>query len=141
MTTFHRGHPLTIARHEALSSPLPAEERDSPVDTRWLRSRGGLFAQAAQRPFELTFDLVWYAKRTGLPFHPHYVAQVYRGEPEQRLEVPLMVVNLARVRTREAADKVLAHESMHLRVPSYGHKREAFACAQEILNAVGSMAP
>ncbi|MBV9025223.1 MAG: hypothetical protein JO362_15850 [Streptomycetaceae bacterium] len=47
---------------------------------------------------------------------------------------------LAQVPTRGSADKVLAHETMHLRVPSYGHKREAFACAQVILDLVGSMA-
>jgi hypothetical protein len=137
--TYHRGHPVTVARHEALRSPLPAEQLLLPVDTTWLHSRAELFRQAAQRPFTLTVDVAEYSKVTGLPFHPHYVAQVYRGEAGHRLPVPLMVVNLDQVPTREAADKVLAHETMHLRVPSYGHKREAFACAQAILDLVGAM--
>ncbi|WP_432140039.1 hypothetical protein [Streptomyces sp. bgisy154] len=138
--TYHRGHPLTVARHEALVSRLPPGEAQLPVDTRWLRERAELFRQAAERPFALTFDTVWYAEATGLAFHPHYVAQVYRGEPGARLETPLMVMNLNMVPTREDADRALAHECMHLRVPSYGHKREAFACAQAILDRVGSLA-
>lgn len=138
--TYHRGHPLTVARHEALVSRLSPGEAQLPVDTRWLRGRAELFRQAAERPFALTFDTVWYAEATGLAFHPHYVAQVYRGEPGARLETPLMVMNLNMVPTREDADRALAHECMHLRVPSYGHKREAFACAQEILDRVGSLA-
>lgn len=137
--TYHRGHPLTVARHEALLSPLPAPESLLPVDTRWLRARADLFKEAAERPFTLTFDTAGYSEATGLPFHPHFVAQVFRGEPESRLDVPLMALNLARVTTRADADRALAHECMHLRVPSYGHKREAFACAQNILDRVGSL--
>ncbi|MEU9255755.1 hypothetical protein AB0D66_28390 [Streptomyces sp. NPDC048270] len=110
------------------------------MDTRWLRARAELFKEAAERPFALTFDTARYAEATGLPFHSHYVAQVFRGEPGSRLKVPLMALNLARVGTRADADRALAHECMHLRVPSYGHKLEAFACAQDILDRVGSLA-
>ncbi|MEU6405410.1 hypothetical protein [Streptomyces sp. NPDC046985] len=137
--TYHRGHPLTVARHEALLSPLPPGQAQLPVDTRWLRARAELFREAAERPFALTFDSTRYTETTGLHFHPHYVAQVYRGEEDARLETPLMVVNLARVPTRADADRVLAHECMHLRVPSYGHKKIAFAYAQEILDQVASL--
>jgi hypothetical protein len=137
--TFHRGHPLTVARHEALRSPLPQDELGTAVDPQWLRSRADLFMEAAERSFVLTLDLDHYASRTGLQFHTHYAAQVFRGKHTQRLEVPLMAVNLVHVRTREAADKVLAHECMHLRVPSYGHKTAAFACAQRLLDGVGSL--
>jgi lysine/ornithine N-monooxygenase len=139
VTTIHRGHPLTVARHEALRSPLPPAELGLPVTTQWLRARAELFARVAERHFRLTFDPAQYSKATGLLFAPHYVAQVYRGEPDQRWEVPLMVVNLARVLTREAADRVFAHETMHLRVPSYGHKRQAFAWAQQALDRVGAL--
>ena len=139
MTTFHRGHPLTVARHEALRSPLPKAELTMPVTTQWLRARAGMFAQVAQRPFDLTFDLARYSKVTGVSFRDHYVAQVFRGAAEQRWDMPLMAMNLARVPTREAADRALAHETMHLRVPSYGHKREAFAWAQQALDRVGPM--
>ncbi|MCX5216209.1 hypothetical protein OG689_44545 [Kitasatospora sp. NBC_00240] len=135
--TVHRGDPRTVARHEALRSPLPAEELLEPVTTKWLRNRAGLFMRAASRPFALTFDLARYSEASGLAFHEHYVAQVYRGDAGNRLDVPLMAVNLALVPTREAADKVLAHESMHLRWPSYGHKRQAFAGAQNLLDKVG----
>ncbi|MCG7524017.1 hypothetical protein MHW47_06115 [Streptomyces sp. OfavH-34-F] len=98
-----------------------------------------MFREAAERSFALTFDIARYAEATGLRFHPHYVAQVYRGEEGARLDTPLMVVNLAQVSTRADADRVLAHECMHLRVPSYGHKKSAFACAQEILDQVASL--
>jgi len=57
----------------------------------------------------------------------HGQKKSFRRETDNRLSMPLMVVNLAQVPTRGSADKVLAHETMHLRVPSYGHKREAGA--------------
>ncbi|MGW4894589.1 hypothetical protein ACWEQL_20285 [Kitasatospora sp. NPDC004240] len=137
--TYHRGHPVTVARHEALRSPLPDQEQLLPVDGEWLHARAVLFREAAERPFELTLDVAEYSRRTGLAFHAHYVAQVYRGDDGCRLATPLMILNLALVPTRRAADKALAHEAMHLRVPSYGHKREAFACAQAILDRVGAL--
>ncbi|NUU20931.1 MAG: hypothetical protein HOV68_05355 [Streptomycetaceae bacterium] len=141
MTTVHRGSPVTTARHEALRSPLPAEQLALPAPTTWLRERAGQFAAVAERPFHLLFDLAEYTRRTGLPFAAHYVAQVYRGEPDARLGVPLMVINLAHVPTREAADRVFAHELMHLRVPSYGHKKQAFAWAQRALDQLASQPP
>jgi len=135
-----RADPRTEARHAALRSPLPAQEAQLAVDTQWLRRRAQLFATAAERPFTLMFDLAKYSQITGIQFHDHYVAQVYRGEYGARLAVPLMAVNLRRVRTREDADRVLAHETMHLKVPSAGHKVAAFAAAQRLLDLVGALA-
>ncbi|WP_424892364.1 hypothetical protein [Streptomyces sp. XH2] len=138
--TVHRGHPLTDARHTALRSPLPEHERDLPVGMAWLRRRAKQFAHVAQRPFHLVVDLQAYASVTGMPFYPHYAAQVFRGPEGARLSTPLMAINLDLVTTREEADRALAHESMHLVVPSYGHKEKAFARAQLLLDQVGQLA-
>ncbi|MCX4792025.1 hypothetical protein OG369_43095 [Streptomyces sp. NBC_01221] len=138
--TVHRGHPVTDARHAALRSPLPENERGLPVDAAWLRRRARLFAAVSERPFHLVVDLQSYASVTGLTFYPHYAAQVYTGPKEARLTVPLMAVNLSMVTTREEADRALAHETMHLVVPSYGHKAAAFAKAQHLLDEVGQSA-
>lgn len=137
--TVHRGHPVTDARHAALRSPLPEHERDLPVDTAWLRRRAKQFAYVSQRPFHLVVDLQAYASVTGMPFYAHYAAQIYRGPENARLAVPLMAVNLALVTSREEADRALAHETMHLVVPSYGHKEAAFARAQLLLDDVGHL--
>ncbi|TGB15483.1 hypothetical protein [Streptomyces sp. MZ04] len=137
--TVHRGHPVTDARHSALRSPLAEHERDLPVDAAWLRRRAKQFAHVSQRPFHLVVDLQAYASVTGLPFYAHYAAQVYRGPESARLTVPLMAVNLSLVTTREEADRALAHETMHLVVPSYGHKEAAFARAQLLLDEVGQL--
>lgn len=135
--TLHKGHPLTMARHEALVSPLAEAECGQAVDPRWLRERAELFMEASQLPFTLTFDLARYSHVTGLKFHAHYAAQVFLGEYGRRLDIPLMAVNLAHVATKEAADRVFAHEVMHLRWPSYGHKQVAFDRAQNVLDTVG----
>ena len=137
--TLHKGHPLTRARHEALVSPLPVVECAEVADPRWLRTRAELFMEASQLPFTLTFDLARYSQVTGLNFHAHYAAQVFRGEHGRRLGIPLMAVNLAHVPTKEAADRVFAHEVMHLGWPSYGHKQVAFARAQNVLDTVGAL--
>ncbi|MFD7900504.1 hypothetical protein [Streptomyces sp. NPDC059743] len=138
--TVHRGHPLTNARHAALRCPLPEHERALPVDLAWLRRRAKMFAHVSQRPFHLVVDLKAYASVTGMDFYPHYAAQVYRGPETARLSVPLMAVNLALVASREEADRALAHETMHLVVPSYGHKQAAFERAQLLLDQVGQLA-
>lgn len=137
--TVHRGHPVTDARHAALRSPLPDHQRSLPVDTVWLRRRARQFARISQRPFHLVLDLQAYASVTGIPFYGHYAAQVYRGPEGARLATPLMAVNLALVTTREEADRALAHETMHLVVPSYGHKQAAFDRAQLLLDEIGEL--
>lgn len=137
--TVHRGHPVTDARHAALRSPLPPHERDLPVDMGWLRWRAKQFAYVSQRPFHLVVDLQAYASVTGMPFYAHYAAQVYLGPEDARLAVPLMAINLSLVKTREDADRALAHETMHLVVPSYGHKKTAFARAQQLMDLVGKL--
>lgn len=50
-----------------------------------------------------------------------------------------MAVNLQLVTTREEADRALANETMHLVVPSHGHKAVAFARAQLLLDKVGQL--
>ncbi|MEU0217927.1 hypothetical protein ABZ281_23705 [Streptomyces sp. NPDC006265] len=134
-----RAHPVTEQRHAELRSPLPEDERNLPVDVHWLRRRAKQFASVSQRDFHLVLDLAAYASISGMPFLSHYAAQVYRGPKSARLKVPLMAVNLQLVTTREEADRALAHETMHLVVPSYGHKAAAFARAQLLLDKVGQL--
>ncbi|MBT1186986.1 hypothetical protein HET69_24055 [Streptomyces sp. CJ_13] len=134
-----RAHPVTEQRHADLRSPLPEHERDLPVDLNWLRRRAKQFAYVSQREFHLVTDLSKYTSISGMPFLKHYAAQVYRGPKKARLRVPLMAINLGLVSTREQADRALAHETMHLVVPSYGHKAAAFARAQLLLDQVGQL--
>ncbi|MEU8591443.1 hypothetical protein AB0C59_31285 [Streptomyces sp. NPDC048664] len=134
-----RAHPVTEQRHADLRSPLPEHERDLPVDVSWLRRRAKLFATVSERNFHLVTDLAAYASISGMPYLSHYAAQVYLGPKTARLKVPLMAINLGLVTTREEADRALAHETMHLVVPSYGHKAAAFARAQLLLDQVGQL--
>ncbi|MER5549885.1 hypothetical protein ABT072_47730 [Streptomyces sp. NPDC002589] len=136
-----RAHPVTEKRHADLRSPLPEHERDLPVDVNWLRRRARQFAAVSQREFHVVTDLSKYSSISGMPFHSHYAAQVYLGPRTARLRVPLMAINLGLVTTREEADRALAHETMHLVVPSYGHKEAAFARAQLLLDKVGQHVP
>ncbi|MET9835097.1 hypothetical protein ABZ508_10445 [Streptomyces lavendulocolor] len=135
-----RAHPVTEQRHAALRSPLPEHERDLPVDVHWLRRRAKMFSAVSGREFHLVTDLAAYASVSGMPYLSHYAAQVYLGPKSARLKVPLMAMNLGLVTTREEADRALAHETMHLVVPSYGHKTAAFARAQLLLDKVGQLA-
>ncbi|MFE9121503.1 hypothetical protein [Streptomyces sp. NPDC007172] len=134
-----RAHPVTEQRHADLRSPLPEHERNLPVDMNWLRRRAKLFAAVSGRDFHLVTDLEAYASISGMPYLSHYAAQVYLGPKTARLRVPLMAINLALVTTREEADRALAHEAMHLVVPSYGHKAAAFSRAQLLLDEVGQL--
>ncbi|MFH9820806.1 hypothetical protein [Streptomyces sp. NPDC017230] len=134
-----RAHPVTEQRHADLRSPLLEHERDLPVDVNWLRRRAKLFATVSGRDFHLVTDLAAYASISGMPYLSHYAAQVYLGPKTARLRVPLMAINLELVTTREEADRALAHEAMHLVVPSYGHKAAAFARAQLLLDQVGQL--
>ncbi|MFE3559846.1 hypothetical protein ACFXKW_34065 [Streptomyces sp. NPDC059193] len=137
--TVHRGHPRTDARHAALRSPLPEQERELPVDQAWLRRRAKQFTLVSGQPFHLVVDLQAYASVTGMHFYPNYAAQIYTGPEHARLAVPLLAINLKMVTTREEADRALAHETMHLVVPSYGHKAAAFVRAQLLLDQVGQL--
>ncbi|KOV42355.1 hypothetical protein ACIPWL_10920 [Streptomyces sp. NPDC090023] len=134
-----RAHPVTEQRHADLRSPLPEHERGLPVDVHWLRRRAKLFAAVSERDFHLVTDLAAYASVSGMPYLAHYAAQVYTGPKAAPLKVPLMAINLQLVTTREEADRALAHETMHLVVPSYGHKAAAFARAQLLLDEVGQL--
>ncbi|MFD8732321.1 hypothetical protein [Streptomyces sp. NPDC059611] len=134
-----RAHPVTEQRHAALRSPLQTHELDTSVDVNWLRQRAKLFATVSGRDFHVVTDLAAYASISGMPYLSHYAAQVYLGPETARLRVPLMAINLKLVTTREEADRALAHETMHLVVPSYGHKAAAFARAQLLLDKVGQL--
>lgn len=135
--TYRRWHPVTIARHEALRSPLPRCEQLQAADAGWLPTRADLFRQAAGCPFDLTLNADDFSRRTGLAVHSNDVAHAYWGS---RVETPLLIVNLALATTRLQCDQALAHEVMHLLVPSYGHKQAAFARAQAVLDRVGELA-
>ncbi|OIV36993.1 hypothetical protein BIV57_13475 [Mangrovactinospora gilvigrisea] len=133
-----RGHPLTTARTRALRSPLSPSQARLPLGFPWLRQRVAHFVDVAERDCELMVDLQAYAAATGITFADNCAAQVYWGPVEQRRPVPLLAVNLALVPTCGEADQVLAHEFMHLRWPSYGHKAVAFQRAQGLLDRLAA---
>ncbi|MFE4516708.1 hypothetical protein ACFRMQ_21230 [Kitasatospora sp. NPDC056783] len=133
----HRGHPLTIARTEALVSPLAAPDAEQLPTTTWLRDRARLFSAAAKVKFHLITSAALYTRMTGEQLSSGDVGRAYSGPASARLPVPLVYLNLEVLGTRRAVDKALAHEVMHVGWPSYGHKAIAFERAQQVLNAVG----
>lgn len=51
---------------------------------------------------------------------------MFAGPADARDEHALIYLNLEHLAHRREADRVLAHEFMHLRWPSFGHKQIAF---------------
>ncbi len=132
-----RGSALTIARTQALRSPLPEYEGGLPADELWLRARAAQFARAAGLRFLLVLDAARYMRLTGQQIGAEVVGRAYRGPEGARLAVPLLYLQQASLATRAEADQVLAHEATHLKWPSYGHKVAAFDRAQWLLDQVG----
>ena len=133
----HRGHPLTIARTEALVSPLASAEAVQVPTAAWLRDRARLFSAAAEVKFHLITSAALYTRMTGEQLNDGDIGRAHLGPAEARLPVPLVYLNVGALETRRAADQALAHETMHVGWPSYGHKAIAFERAQQVLDTVG----
>lgn len=125
---------LTQRRHAALRSPLPDDLQRAVPTEAWLRRRCVQLLAAADVAAELVFDADEYEARTGRPADPWRAGEVFRG---RGMDVPLLYIRLALLPDNAEADRVITHEVMHLRWPSYGHKQAAFERAQQLLDAVG----
>lgn len=134
--TTRRGHALTVERTEALLHGLPTEIAALPADVDWLRWRAELFAKATGTRVRLVVTPVAYRALTGLAPAPGAVGHACLYAHGVRLVRPVVYLAPARLADRGAAEQVLAHEFMHVKWPSYGHKLAAFAAAQHLLDVV-----
>lgn len=131
---------VTQRRHAALTSRLRPAQATRPVTPRWLKHRFGQFVELAGVPADLTVDAEEYQARTGRPPDPDRAGEVFTGPASARWDRALVYLNPAHLPNREEADRVFAHEIMHLRWPSYGHKSVAFQRAQHLLDTVPPLA-
>lgn len=133
-----RAHAVTIERTQALRHNLSAEIAAMPVDVDWLRWRAGLFATAAEVPVRLVLTPLAYRALTGLTPTPGAAGHACLYAHGVKLARPVVYLAPSRLADRGAAEQVLAHEFMHVKCPSYGHKRAGFQVAQRLLDAVAA---
>jgi hypothetical protein len=134
--TARRGHPVTTARTSALVHHLPAAVAAGRVDAGWLALRARRFAAASGRPAVVCCDSAAFTAATGVQVDDGTVGMAYLGQPGNRLPVAMIYLNLGRLPDRGTAERVLAHEWMHVCRPALGHKAAAFQLAQQLLDAV-----
>jgi len=130
------GMTRTQARHNALRPALPAATAARPVTRQWLLARIQQYLELANVDAHPILDAEEYEQRTGRPPDPGRAGEIFRGPPADPVRPPLLYLNPTLLPTCAEADRLIAHEVMHLRWPSYGHKREAFARAQQLLDTV-----
>lgn len=135
-TPVRRAHALTIERTEALRHTLPAGIAALPADEEWLRWRATLFAKAAGTRVRLALTPLTYRALTGLSPAPGAAGHACLYAHGDRLARPVVYLNPARLADRGAAERVLAHEFMHVKCPSDGHKQSGFDVAQRLLDTV-----
>jgi len=123
-------------RHARLRAGLPAEQAMGPVTPAWLQHRVAYYLELADIDAELILDATDYVRRTGRPHDPRRAGEVYRWP--DRADRPLLFLDPYHLPSREEATRVIAHEVMHLRWPSYGHKQIAFHRAQQLLDAAAA---
>lgn len=133
-----RAHAVTIERTEALRHPLPAGIAALAADEAWLRWRAALFAKAAGVRVRLALTPLAYRALTGMTPAPGAAGHACHYAHGAKLERPVVYLDPARLADRGAAERVLAHEFMHVKCPSYGHKRAGFDVAQRLLDTVGA---
>ena len=136
-----RGSPITVARTRALVHHLSAATAAAPADLPWLRARVRLFAQVADRPVRLVVIAAAYQALTAAALHPLAAGHVCLRLGGTVLDRPVLYLNPDLIGNRGEAEQVIAHEFMHVGRPSLGHKTQAFAYAQRLLDQVGGDAP
>lgn len=136
-TARRRGSPVTVARTRALVHQLSAATAAAPADLPWLCARVRLFGQVVGRPVRLVVTGAAYEALTGTAVHPMAAGHVCLRVDGTVLEHPVLYLNPGLIRDRGEADRVIAHEFMHVGRPSLGHKVQAFAFAQRLLDQVG----
>ena len=135
----HRAHPSTIARTRALRHGLPDAIAALPVDAGWLALRTERFAAASGIEVRLVLRPATYERLTGQRPSPGAAGHAcLYGQDGTRFTVPVVYLNPGLLADRGDAEQVLAHEFMHVRWPSYGHKREGFERAQQLLDALAN---
>lgn len=135
--TVHRAHPSTVSRTRALRHSLPTEIASLPVDAGWLALRTEKFEAASGIGVRLVLSLAAYHRLTGRRPSPDAAGHACLFAPDgSRFPLPVVFLNPGLLRDRGDAEQVLAHEFMHARWPSYGHKREGFERAQQLLDAL-----
>ncbi|MEU1812986.1 hypothetical protein [Micromonospora aurantiaca (nom. illeg.)] len=127
-------------RHRRLRHRLPTGTANLPADPQWLLDRVLTYAEAAKVPVTVILDAQAYTARTGVPVTPLTAGDCYTGPPGDRAAVRVIYLSPVLLPTRGVAECVIAHEIMHARWPSYGHRPIAFQRAQELLDHVGAVA-
>ena len=133
-----RAHAVTIERTEALRHALPADIAKLALDETWLRWRAALFAKAAGVRVRLALTPLAYRALTGLSPAPGAAGHACLYARGARLRRPVVYLDPGRLADRGAAEQVLAHEFMHVKCPSYGHKQAGFDVAQRLLDTVAA---
>lgn len=128
------------ARHRQLRHHLDHAAAAALTDAWWLITRVHEYATAAGITVDVVLDAVSYRRRTGLDVGVWWAGAAYTGPPAARRAKPLIYLNPQLVPTRGEAELVIAHEVMHARWPSYGHRPAAFARAQYLLDTVAGVA-
>lgn len=105
----------------------------SPTSRDWVATRLAEYCHFVSVAADFTADPALYCALTGRAKDLYRAGEVFRFSPPQR---PLVHVNLRLAPTLGQAELVIAHEVMHLRWPSYGHKQIAFQRAQELLDSI-----
>jgi hypothetical protein len=136
-TVRRRGSPVTVARTRALVHHLSAATAATPADLPWLCARVRLFGQVVGRSVRLVVTAGAYEALSGTAVHPMAAGHVCLRVGGAVLERPVLYLNPGLIRDRGEAEQVIAHEFMHVGRPSLGHKAQAFAFAQRVLDQVG----
>lgn len=135
--TIHRAHATTIARTQALRHHLPAETAARPVDAGWISLRTARFEAASGVSVRLVLRAATYRSLTGQLPSPRAAGQACLYALDgTRMNPAVVFLDLSLLHDRGQADRVLAHEFMHVCWPSYGHKAAAFERAQQLLDAL-----
>jgi hypothetical protein len=121
-------------RHRQLQHHLNPATAALPADLWWLITRTHQYAAAAGIGVDVVLDAASYHRRTGLTVGPWWAGAAYTGEPGNRPAKPLIYLNPRLIPTRGDGELVIAHEVMHGRWPSYGHRAVAFDRAQRLID-------
>lgn len=124
---------ISAERHAQLRHHLPSRIAHRVVDEHWLRARFSRYCAAAGITADLYVTRNGYHRATGQRPRPANIGMAFRpaGEGQQ-----CIFIDLEQLRTRGQAELELAHEIMHLRWWSYGHRAIAFTRAQQLIDTV-----
>lgn len=131
---------LVRHRQSLLRHHLDPADSATRADLWWLLTRTHAYAAAAGIAVDVVLDQRSYHHWTGRTVGDWCAGAAYTGPVGARWPVPLIYLSPRLLPTRGDAETVIAHEVMHARWPSYGHKKIAFARAQQLLDTVAAVA-